>query len=83
MAKKTVTKRTRVRLEYTAYPKRGAAGFLLDKKLTALRVLLKERLGEAADIALNDWLMMTAVSQTEHTEERFLVSPLRSEGGSK
>jgi hypothetical protein len=77
--KKTVTKRTRVRMEYTAYPKKGARGFLLDKKLTTLRVLLKERLGAAADDALNDWLMETAILQCEISEERFLVSPLKTE----
>lgn len=60
-----LTQRTRVRLEFTAFPRPfpQAPGFMVDKKITALRVLLTERLGEDGSKALSDWLIMCALEQ--------------------
>lgn len=52
----------RVRLEFTAKPK-GPAGisFSFDKKVTALRIQLFERFGQAGQTAFEDWAMLCLV----------------------
>lgn len=56
-------RRTRVRLEYTAYPTVGGVRFRANKKLTALRVLLSERFGEAGLVLWEGWLLESCFDQ--------------------
>ncbi len=57
--------RTRVRLEYTATPVDGGTAYKTDQKLGLLKVLLRERFGEQGEMAYRDWLLITAMNQSE------------------
>lgn len=55
--------RTRVRLEFTAVPRGKTIGFQVDKKITALRVLMSERFGADGLRTFEDWLLYCAADQ--------------------
>lgn len=59
----------RMRFEATVVPvSKGATrshGFRTDKKITALRVLMKERFGVEGERAVRDWLIEAAFDQEE------------------
>lgn len=63
--KRQTAARTRVRLEFTAIQKGAGLGFVLDKRFTALRVLMRERFGALGEHAVDDWLATVAKNARE------------------
>lgn len=62
----SLTRRTRVRMEFTAHPTlAGGIAITQDKKLTALTVLLKERFGAEGARLGAEWLAGLAVEQSQ------------------
>lgn len=58
--------RLRVRMEFTVIPKgRTVSGFLTDKKIATLKVLLRERFGTKGEQAARDWMTQCAQDQID------------------
>lgn len=60
-----LARRTRVRLEFTAYPSVSGHRVMPDKKIITLRIMLAERFGEPGVQAYQDWLEFLAATQIE------------------
>lgn len=68
MNRKSLRARTRVRLEFSAFPSVSGVQLLPDKKLTALRVLLSERFKEKGLGLFKEWCVACALEQQNQDE---------------
>lgn len=64
--------KVRVRMEFSAVPApdRKAVGLTVDKKITMLKVLMKERFGAAGQTTYEDWLLLVANTACEEGGSR-------------
>lgn len=62
--------KTRVRLEFTAYPKAEGVGLLVPSKFSIFRKMLADKFGPEGSKALDEWMLWVAEEQAARERER-------------